>query len=171
MKNIVILLFLLVFHNCNSNELSSEINKIYNLNKEKDFSEFDNWTIFLREEEGATWLFDYTPNNKIEARYLIIQTDSLLVKRIFPLKDSVFHSLNVYASWQQYAEDAFSLNLYLNFRALKIDAISYQQDDSLYLLKKGGIILIHTKKPTDISTFKKFCNYKKIDSYWFYSVK
>lgn len=169
MKNIVILFLILAFQNCNSNELSSEINKIYSLNKEKDFSEFENWTIYLREDESETWLFDYTPNNKIEARYLIIRKDSLLVKSIFPVKDSAFHSLNVYSSGDQYAEDALSLDLYLNFKALKVDAISYLQEDSLYLLKKEGIFLIHTKSPTDISSVKQFCHYKKIDPLWFYS--
>lgn len=169
MKNIVILFFILSFQNCNSNELPSEVNKIYNLNKEKDFSEFENWTIYLRENERETWLFDYTPNNKIEARYLIIKKDSLLIKCIFPVKDSAFHSLNGYFLENRNVEDALSLDLYLNFIALKVDAISYLQDDCMYLMKIKGAVLLHTKIPIEISTVKQFCHYKRIDSHWFYS--
>lgn len=168
MKNVIILFLIFGFYNCNSYESSSSIEQIYNLNKGKDFSEFENWTIFLRENESDTYIFDSMPNDKVEARYLVVSKDSLLFKRIFPFQDSIFHSLNAYCSEKQNAKGAFDLDLYSNFKALNVDVISYQQNDSLYLLKKAGIVLLHTKGSTDISTIKQYSNYKKIDANWFY---
>ena len=169
MRTLSILILLLIFQNCNSNEFPLEIKKTYLLNKEKNFSAFENWNIYLREGKNNVYLFDYTLNDKIEARYLIIDKDSIIFKRVFPLQDSVFFLLKTDSLHKHSGKSSLSMDLYLNFKSLEVDAMFYRQKEKLFLLKKDKITLVRTMKPIDsISNEIQFVNYKKIDPYWFY---
>ena len=169
MRTSAILFLLLIFQNCNTNEFPSEIKKIYSLNKEKSFSEFENWNIYLREGKSNVYLFDYMLNDKIEARYLVVDKDSIIFKRIFSLQDSVFFSLSTDSLHRHLGKSTISMELYLNFKSLEIDAIFYRQKERLFLLKKDKITLVRTVEPrNNLSDGVHFINYKKIDPHWFY---
>jgi len=169
MRTLTILILLLIFQNCNSNEFPSEIKKTYFRNKDKDFSKFENWNIYLREGKTNVYLLDYVLNDKIEGRYLIIDKDSIIFKRIFPHQDSMFYLLNTDSLHRQCGKISLSMNLFLNFKSLEIDAMRYNQKEKLFLLKNDNFTLVRTMKPMEvISNGTQFLNYKKIDLYWFY---
>ena len=169
MRTLVILFLLFIFQNCNTKDFPSEIKKIYSLNKDKTFSEFENRNIYPREEKRNVYLFDYILNEKIAARYLVVANDSIVFKQIFPLQDTVFYLLNKDTLYSHLKKPIISLDLFLNFKSLGIDAIFYRQKERLFLLKKDKNSLIRLVDPrNNLSDSINFINYQKIDQFWFY---
>ena len=169
MRTLAILLLLVIFQNCNSNEFDSDIKKTYFRNKDKDFSKFENWNIYLREGKSNVYILDFELNDKNEARYLIIDNDSIIFKRIFPLQDSIFYLLNTDSLHRPSGKCLLSMDLYLNFKSLGIDAMFYKEKEKLFMLEKDKFTLVHSVKPVEsIYNGRQFLNYKKIDMYWFY---
>jgi len=165
MRTMIILIIL--FQGCNLKDLPSEVKEIYSLNKGRDFSAFENWNVYLREGTTNVYVFDYKVIDKIDARYLIVDKDSLMFKQIFPKQDSLFYTLNPDSSYN--GMSLLNVDLYLDFKSLGVDAIFYVQKNKMFLLKKDKITLVRTMKPSDsISDGVQFINYKKIDPYWFY---
>ena len=169
MRTSMILLMLLTLPSCNTNDCPSEVEKIYSLNKEKSFSEFENWNIYLREGKNNVYVFDYILKDKIETRYLVVDEDSIIFKQIFPLRDTIFSSLTTDSLHNHSGKPTISIELYLNFKSLEIDAIFYKQKERLFLLKNNKLTLVRTIEPrNNLSDGVNFINYKKIDPYWFY---
>jgi len=169
MRTSVILFLLFIIQNCNTNDFPSEIKKIYSLNKDKSFSEFENWNIYPRDGKSNVYLFDHMLDNKIATRYLVVDDDSIIFKRIFSLQDTVFFSLSPDFLYRPLEKTTISLELFLNFKSLGIDAIFHRQKERLFLLKKDKISLIRSVDPrNNLSESVNFVNYRKIDPYWFY---
>ncbi|WP_081782494.1 hypothetical protein [Prolixibacter bellariivorans] len=169
MKTLAIFFLLLIFQNCDTKEFPLEVKKIYSSNKEKPFSEFENWNIYLRGGKNDVYVFDYMLNDKIEARYLVTDGEPVMFKRIFPFQDSVFFSLNKDSLHRYSGKSIISKKLYLDFKSLGIDAIFYRPKEKLFLLKKDKVTLVRTVEPQNrLSDSLRVVNYKKIDPHWFY---
>ena len=169
MRTVVFIFLLFIVQNCNTSDYPSEIKKIYSLNKDKSFSEFTNWNIYLREGKRNVYLFDYMLNNKITARYLVVDDDSIIIKQIFPVHDSIFFLLKTDSPYKDSEKASISLEFFLNFKSLGIDAIFYKQKERLFLLKKDDISLIRSVDPRNkFYDNENFLDYRKIDPHWYY---
>ncbi len=169
MRTVVFIFLLFIIQNCNTIDYPSEIKKIYSLNKDKSFSEFKNWNIYLREGKRNVYLFDHMLNNNIAARYLVVDDDSIIFKQIFPVHDTVFFLLKTDFPYKHSEKTSISLELFLNFKSLGIDAIYYKQKERLFLLRKDDISIIRSVDPrNNFSESVNFLDYRKIDPHWFY---
>jgi len=165
----IVFCIIILLTSCNSDKLSFESQKIYNSIRDKDLSEFINWNIYPREGEENVYLFDYLLDQTIKARYLLVIDGNVMYKAIFPANDSIFHILDINCLEKHNDLETQLFNLYTSFNSLDVDALNYNQEDSILILTKGKTILIHIlDKNKDVARLKQYKNYEMIDSRWFY---
>lgn len=168
-----ILIIFLLFVSCQGqidNELSKKAKETYELNKDKEFSCFRNWNVFLRDGNKEAFIFDYIENDQAKSRFLVTESkDGVIYKQIFPEQDTIFHNLKADTLCES---NIITLNLYVDFKALKIDALSYIQENDLFLIKVDDQTIIYSIKAREnLSDISRFSNYKKMDAHWFYYEK
>ncbi len=168
-----ILIIFLFFVGCQAqvnDELSKKVQDTYTLNKGKEFSCFRNWNIFLREGSKEAYVFDYNKNDQTISRFLIAETgDSVVYKQIFPDQDTLFRCLKADTLCES---EIITLNHYLDFKSLKVDALSYIEKNDLFLIEVDDQSLIYSIKALEsLSDISRFSSYNKIDEHWFYYKK
>ncbi|MBN2348060.1 MAG: hypothetical protein JXJ22_04435 [Bacteroidales bacterium] len=166
---LIVQLFFLNYNNCIKNDIPDEINSFYLNNKDKDFKEFLNWKIYPRDADNKSLIFDFYNNDEIQFRFFVIndtERNEVIYKQVFPNKDTLFYSLKNSIKDFGYP---INIELYKNFRSLKINALYYLPENSLILFKMSeSISLIYSEAKQNITEIPRFNEYKKIDSHWFY---
>lgn len=165
----IILLLTISISGCQIDRASDEAQRLYLRIKGKDLSEFKRWNVYLREGKDNVFLFDYIPFENLESRYLIVDNDSIIYKEIFPVGDSLFHHLDKDLLVTSCEREKLIKKLFFDFQSLDIDGISYNKKDSIFLFKRGQIMLLNTvAKNIDITRTERYEMYHEIDSNWYY---
>lgn len=130
--------------------------EMYVINKEKSFNSFKNFHIWQRSEG---YIFDYY-NENVEKRYLICDFEDTLFYKIIFSDSAEFEELDLIGN-----NEYISTELYLEFKNLKIDKLTYDLKYDVFFLKKDGYCLIRSEKSLD--TIKRYENYSAIDKIWY----
>lgn len=165
---LIVQLFFLNHNNCIWN-IPDEINSFYLINRDKEFKEFINWKIYPRDNDNKSIIFDYYINDEIRFRFFVIddtEKNNVVYKQVFPNKDTLFYSLKNSIKDFGYP---INIELYNNFKSLKINALYYLSENNLILFEMSeSFSLIYSEAKQNITEITQFNKYKKIDPCWFY---
>jgi hypothetical protein len=136
------------------------------MNKNGDFSIFQNWKIYPREGKGDVLVCDYYKEDEVNKRYLVFKNNSgeFLYKNIYPVMDTVSHSLEK----GNYTNERIDLELINTFNALNINKLTYVSNLNLYLFDLQETSVIYSEKDINLTDLKQYEKYVKVDSNWFY---
>lgn len=136
------------------------------INRGHDFSIFQNWKIYPREDKGDVLVCDYFKEDEVDKRYIVFKNKSgeLIYRNIYPVMDTVSYSLEK----GEYIEGKVSYDLINTFNALNIYKLTYVTNLNLYLFDLHETTVIYSEKGIDITDIKQYEEYTKIDANWFY---
>lgn len=172
MNIILVILFLFCNFQCSNTDekILLKIYDFYNLNKDRDFKNFRNWHIWRRENQAETYIFDYLTDEKIDFRFLVVKDSkkgNILYKQITPKRDSLFFELK-----ENINDNGLTLNLYLEFKYLNVDALYYLNEHKMILFEFKSYNILYSEIPNiNLLVINRFNKYKQIDSNWFYIIK
>lgn len=136
------------------------------LNKNRDFSIFQNWSIAPRGDGCDYYIYDYCKEDEVLKRYIVFNNKNgeLVYRTIFPLIDTLAYTLEK----GEYKEGQVGFELVNTFNSLNIYKLTYVANLKLYLFNLKETSIIYSEKGIDITDLKQYENYTKIDSNWFY---
>lgn len=135
------------------------------LNKNRDFSIFQNWSIAPRGDGCDYYIYDYCKEDEVLKRYIVFndKNGELVYRTIFPLLDTLAYTLEK----GEYKEGIVGFELVNTFYLLNIYRLKYVANLNLYHFGLKEASVIYSEKGIDI-TLTGYENYTKIDSNWFY---
>lgn len=165
-------LIIITLNSCgqgNNNVRKDRVCNFIKIAKNEPVEIFENWNVWKR-SDGI--VFDFM-NNKFRLLAVNKKDDLFLFKEIYPKQDSIFHSmLEIESRSDHYPFHTtdFSDKVVL-FKKLKVDQVNSIIEDSLVMFVNKDFSIIYIQKGTDVRELKRYKEYSKYDSNWYYYLK
>lgn len=163
---ITVLLLIAVTYSCREKKSTENVKDTIMLLQNESINIFNGWEIWKR-SNGL--VFDFKAR---KYRFIVIadSIDNLLLKEIFPGKDSVFYSINDI----KYRKDSYPFNTesifdkVKLFNKLKVIRVNFINDD-LIMFINDNYSIIYSNCENDLRELNNsYKGYTKYNDYWYY---